>query len=98
MQDSNGNNEVKKGAEDAVVKTMQPDIERIETLLGFAKMAHRIYKESGIHPTDYKTVDGYIAAVLSRTTTECRTGVDGLDDPQSIGPLVKAELKKRGEF
>lgn len=98
MRDSNGHNEVKKGAENTVEKTMQRDMKDVEKYLDLARTLHRIYKELRIHPTDYRTVDEYITAVFSRTATEILTDWPDLENQKDIETFVKNELKKRGEI
>lgn len=74
------------------------EVERLQKLADFADLSSRIYKEKGIHPKDYETMNDYIEVVLSVTATETLVEWEGMEGRELIDPMIENELNKRGEI
>lgn len=101
MLDSNGHNDSNEKGESVMGKIAELSNVQAQHFEQGIKYMYKIYKVTGIHPTEFKSMDQYYEAVA--TTIDTETLYHELDsekgtDSVRFKEILQNELKKRGEL
>lgn len=101
MLDSNVHNDSNEKGESVMGKVAELSNGQAQHFEQGIKYMYKIYKVTGIHPTEFKSMDQYYEAVATKIETESLhrelDSEEGTDSGR-LKEILQNELKKRGEL